>query len=123
MAIIDSKVLDRLINQLNTSPTAKADQPLWQVIIQLIKRLKELENAINGSSGGGGSSSVTNITEQTFIIQSENNESLEPSILMIENNATPGVTEDYVVLSDGVVATPTPINDGAGNFIYVAYTP
>lgn len=30
---------------------------------------------------------------------------------------------DYVVASDGVVAGPSPINDGAGNFIYVAYTP
>lgn len=38
------------------------------------------------------------------------------------SNGTSSST-DYVVLSDGVVAGPSPINDGAGNFIYVAYTP
>jgi hypothetical protein len=29
---------------------------------------------------------------------------------------------DFVVASDGV-QPPTPVNDGAGNFIYIAYTP
>lgn len=69
MALTDSKVLDRLINQLNTSPTAKADQPLWQVIIQLIRRLKEIESAVSSAGGGGGSTIINEITEQTFIIQ------------------------------------------------------
>lgn len=44
----------------------------------------------------------------------------------VANERTINVTAssaDYVVLSDGVVAGPTPVNDGAGNFIYVAYTP
>lgn len=30
---------------------------------------------------------------------------------------------DYVVLSNGATPTPTPVDDGAGNFIYVGYTP
>jgi hypothetical protein len=30
---------------------------------------------------------------------------------------------DYVVMSDGGIPTPSPMNDGAGNFIYVPYTP
>lgn len=63
------KTLDRLINQLNTSPTAKSDQPLWQVIIQLIKRLKALEAEIATATGSGGTT-INEITENTFIIQS-----------------------------------------------------
>lgn len=31
--------------------------------------------------------------------------------------------DDYVVASDGGIPTPQPLNDGAGNFIYVVYTP
>jgi hypothetical protein len=33
------------------------------------------------------------------------------------------VTADYVVASDGGIPTPLPLDDGAGNFIYVPYTP
>lgn len=36
--------------------------------------------------------------------------------------AATAASADYVVLSDGV-QPPTPVNDGAGNFIYVGYTP
>jgi len=38
-------------------------------------------------------------------------------------NSTGGSGDDFVVLSDGVIPIPSPVNDGAGNFIYVAYTP
>lgn len=38
------------------------------------------------------------------------------------NVALSASSTDFVVLSDGV-QPPTPVNDGAGNFIYVAYTP
>lgn len=63
-----SDKLDRLLNQLNQSPTAKGDQPLWQVIKQLIQRLKELE-AIIGTTGG--TTTIQNITEitQNLIIE------------------------------------------------------
>lgn len=30
---------------------------------------------------------------------------------------------DYVVASDGATPTPAPLNDGAGNFIYIPYAP
>jgi hypothetical protein len=30
---------------------------------------------------------------------------------------------DHVVMSDGATPTPSPVDDGFGNFIYVAYTP
>lgn len=34
-----------------------------------------------------------------------------------------GSGAEYVVLSDGAIPLPSPINDGAGSFIYVSYTP
>ena len=45
-----------------------------------------------------------------------------PNVRTINSTDGTGVA-DYVVASDGVIAGPSPINDGAGNFIYVAYTP
>lgn len=30
---------------------------------------------------------------------------------------------DYVVLSDGALPTPSPVDDGFGNFIYIPYEP
>jgi hypothetical protein len=35
---------------------------------------------------------------------------------------TLAVTADYVVMSNGA-NPPTPVDDGAGNFMYVGYTP
>lgn len=49
---------DRLLSQLNTSPTAVKDAALWQVIKQLIKRIRDLEDLI------GGGSTTTNITNE-----------------------------------------------------------
>lgn len=41
----------------------------------------------------------------------------------VNSPATGGSGTDHVVLSDGVPAGPTPVNDGAGNFIYIPYVP
>ena len=49
------------------------------------------------------------------------NITLTPGPNSITISAT-AASADYVVLSDGV-QPPTPVNDGAGNFIYVGYTP
>lgn len=57
---------DRLLSQLNTSKTAASDQALWQVIKQLIKRIRDLEALleVNGiTSGSGGTANTTNITQ------------------------------------------------------------
>lgn len=51
--------IDRLLNQLNATQLAQKDNPLYQVIKQLIQRTKELE-AILGT--GGGSTTIENIT-------------------------------------------------------------
>lgn len=40
-----------------------------------------------------------------------------------DGSGSSGTFTDYVVASDGATPTPSPLNDGAGNFIYVPYTP
>lgn len=53
--------------------------------------------------------------------------SLDPATLAMNGTiltviGTPAGS-DHVVASDGGIPTPQPLNDGAGNFIYVSYTP
>ncbi len=77
--------LDRLLNQLNGTGLQQKDMPLFQVIQELIKRLKKLEAQINSSGGGGGSSSVinniTNIQQMLDVFSGDNVS--EPDIVMI----------------------------------------
>lgn len=53
---------DRLLTQLNTSQLQVKDIALYQVIKQLIDRIKDLENSISSGGSGGGSGSVANVT-------------------------------------------------------------
>jgi len=50
---------DRLLPQLNASKTAASDHALWQVIKQLIDRIKQLESLLGGTS----TSTITNIQQ------------------------------------------------------------
>ena len=60
-----SDSLDQLLARLNISQTTSRDTALYEVIKELIKRLKEISIAVGSSSGG---SSITNLTEiQQFI--------------------------------------------------------
>jgi hypothetical protein len=61
--------------------------------------------------GTAGGNNVREITLGSNLTMTDN-----------ELNSVDSVSADFVVLSDGVVASPTPINDGAGNFIYVGYS-
>lgn len=54
---------DRLLTQLNQTQLAQKDNPVYQVIKQLIQRIKDLESSI------GGSSSTTNIFNETLVQQ------------------------------------------------------
>lgn len=51
--------LDRLLSQLNTSGLQQKDNPLYQVIAELIKQVKRVDSETIGSS----STSITNLTE------------------------------------------------------------
>jgi len=119
---------DRLLNQLNGTGLQQKDFPLYQVIKELIRRLKELQGLIaSGSGGGGGSSVITNNTINQFLSSFEADSGFSDFEMVgfpIPNSSsTPGITTDYVVASDGALPTPLPIDDGFGNFIYVPYTP
>lgn len=43
--------LDRLVNQLNNTGLQQKDTPLYQVIVQLIRRIKDLEILVSNTSG------------------------------------------------------------------------
>lgn len=63
-----NKQLDILLNQLNGSGLQQKDMPLFQIISELIKQVKKIDNL--ASAGGGGSSIITNnITQEYTIIQ------------------------------------------------------
>ena len=126
------EVLDRLLAQLNASKTCNTDKALNQVIAQLIKELRAVIGVANSNSGGGGggSSVINNITNVQQVSNPLGNGLLygggEGSRYYIPSNSggvTPGSSDDYVVLSDGALPTPNPVNDGAGNFIYIPYIP
>lgn len=117
--------LDRLLAQLNNTGLQQKDIGLYQVIKQLIQQLKELESSL-GSSGSGSSSVINNINQINQFLSYEdsvNADDSEVSMGISGSGSSPSSGDDYVVLSDGVVVTPSPVDDGAGNFIYVAYTP
>ena len=62
--------LTRLISQLNTSGLSQKDQPLYQVIFQLINYLRQTqigfaEQLASGGGGGGGGGSLLAIEELT----------------------------------------------------------
>lgn len=61
--------LDKLLNQLNGTGLQQKDMPLFQVISELIKRLKALDTTVSGiSSGTGGSPVINNITNITQML-------------------------------------------------------
>jgi len=119
---------DRLLTQLNQTQLQQKDNPLYQVIKQLIGIIKDLSNAVNGASGGGGGGTTNNFISniQQFLDLGIGFDGVEESMVIpgpAGANGTSGSGTDYVVASDGVPVSPSPINDGAGNFIYIPYIP
>jgi hypothetical protein len=119
--------LDRLQSQLNTSGLSNKDKPLYQVISLLIKYLRGLEVIVGGITniiGGGGGGTTTNIFNDRRTIITEQIEEIEETYIMqIGNQNSSSSALDYVVMSDGGIPVPLPVNDGAGNFIYIPYVP
>lgn len=77
-----AKRLDKLKSQLLTSGVQQSNQPLWQVISQLIDSLKEVNaatiNQISGGGGGGGLSNQTYLTHQNDLVALPNSRQLWP---------------------------------------------
>ena len=138
---------------LANSATLQRDKALYQTVQQLIDRISVsrdiivgdstivdnslndintiINNIVNNTTGTGGSSSAT------FITENDETATLPNSLRLVAGtnitfviggstltiSSTGGSSADYVVLSDGGLPTPLPIDDGFGNFIYVPYTP
>lgn len=128
--------LDRLITWLNSSGIQTTNNSLYQLLWTLVKAVQEFQAQqaiINASSGGA----ITGLEDADFLTWTNESVLLPNSRQLIAgtgvtfddtvlNERTIDVSGatgiDHVVLSDGV-QPPTPVDDGAGNFIYIPYTP
>lgn len=135
--------LDRLQASLVQSKTQTDNNPLYQTIFGLINFSRRIEQNINAAitnlvkivqgdnpdNKPGGLTGAPYLTWATGIPTLNNfRQLLAGTGISFDDtvahqrtiNAT--VALDYVVLSDGYPASPSPINDGAGNFIYIPYS-
>lgn len=118
--------LSRLKSQLMVSGLQDRDNPLYQVINQLIGIVEGINRDVATGSGGGGGGSVTNITNHNYQILNGSDDSGEDgNVMLIQQGSStpPSSSVDHVVMSDGGIPTAQPLNDGAGQFIYTVYTP
>lgn len=139
---------ERLRSALNNSKVVNDNPALYQVINGILHSLKQYQDyeadqvaavrviAEEAAAGGGGSGSSGAPTTSTYLTEDNESANLPNSRQLLAgtnvsfddstpNERTINVTAasvDYVVMSDGDVAAPTPINDGAGNFIYIPYS-
>lgn len=89
--------VDKLRTILNQTKLSKDNNPLYQFCNSLLNNISSLSTYLQGqitTAVNNSSSSSTTITGA-----------------------------DYVVASDGATPTPSPVNDGFGNFIYIQYEP
>lgn len=133
--------LSGLLITLQQSKIIQSNPALFQTINELIKRVDTTQNDILNQISGLNVS-ITNITAlltETFLTATDETATLVNSRQLLAgtnitfddsvagertvNASGGGVSADYVVTSDGATPTPSPIDDGFGNFIYVSYTP
>lgn len=107
----------RLHWPLTASQLENADE-MFEI---LFKRVKELSALVNTPSTTPISTSPTFIM-MDFGSGGDGDGEMGPPGL-IGASGSSGSALDYVVMSDGGTPTPSPVNDGAGNFIYIPYTP
>jgi hypothetical protein len=137
--------LSRLKSTLLTSKLQREDPPLYQVINQIIDfsdgnikdinaRIGIISSSGGGGGGGGGSFAPLNASYLTYtdahLIVPFSRQLLPGSGVTFDDTVAhertiniAGGGVDYVVLSDGGIPTAVPVNDGAGSFIYIPYTP
>jgi len=127
--------LDKLKSQLQTSGIQQTNIALFQVISQLIDAVRQFQgNTITEINNSGGN--ITSLLGRTYITVTDETSILINSRQLIAgdnitlNIASPGEIEisatggnDHVVLADGGDNPTLGVGDGAGGFIYTAYTP
>lgn len=72
--------IDRLLSQLNTSGLSQKDNPLFQIISELIKAVRDVTVSSSGGSGGGGGGGLAN---QSFITYGSDTATLPNSLQLI----------------------------------------
>jgi len=110
--------------------------PIAKKVVSDMRPIGNSGSGSGGSSGGGSGASVgatyATIDDETTPLPNSRQlvagsnitfDISTPGEITIASVPPGGGGADYVVLSDGNPADPQPVNDGAGNFIYVAYTP
>ena len=115
------------------------NKALYQVINQILEGSSQLVDTINNrlqqliaTTGAPG----TGLANQNYLTHQDDSVILPNSRQLLAgtgitfddtaaNQRTINSTavDDYVVMSDGATPTPSPVNDGFGNFIYIPYTP
>lgn len=135
--------LDRLLSTLQQSGLSQDNPPLYQVISQLIRATKAIQTILNSNISG----TVTDITTLAALVAllqalsyitvnddsallpnsrrllAGSNVSFDDSVASVRTINVSSSILDHVVMSDGATPIPSPMNDGFGNFIYIAYTP
>lgn len=95
----ETKKLSELRPILNQTKTQQTNNPLYQYLNSLLSHATDILN---------------NILARLADLENTKSNS---------NNSTNTTGLDYVVMSDGAIPTPSPVNDGFGNFIYIPYEP
>ncbi len=93
---------DRLLAQLNQTQLAQKDNPTYQVIKQLIQRIKELES-LTGTGGGGSSSTVINNVFHQFLSSDDSGGGDGGETLLINNSNSDeggGMVPYFIALND-----------------------
>lgn len=118
--------LSRLKSQLLTSGLSQKDNPLFQIINQLIGELERIGQVADGSASGSGSI-VNNTTIQEFLMtnnSNEGNEYISMESIPIGNVNNPTIINNYILqqicftsILENEEIQPAPL--GNINFVYV----
>lgn len=132
--------LDKLKGILLNSGIQKENAQLFQVINSLIDYLRKTstEVAVVASSSGSSPTDITFIEDARFLTSADESVNFPNSRQLLAGtnitfddtvanrrtiNATGGSAgTDHVVVSDGTLPIPSAVDDGFGNFVYVAYS-
>lgn len=100
-----SSNLDRLLSQLNTSGLQQKDNPLYQVISQLIKTLNTIQIGLTNGTigiGSGTGTSIPDLSDEAFITQSSSLTALPNSFQLLAGD---GIVLDISVSNKMTIST------------------
>lgn len=113
----------RLYQQLLNTGLQNKDNPLYQLIRELIRILSSLTTTVTGLTPGSGTTNTFNITNQILGgVAFENGENNEPAIMSVPAGAAGSDTDrEWSVLTNGDATNPELIF--AGGDVIMTHTP